>query len=153
MTSPDSSASLTKTAAALGHLLRRTRRPIVELGQILYLAEKAHLHRWGRLITGATYLASPNGPCLHVWPDSASISSVPSDELSVSDLTALDEALANVTGLSADKLSARTKDAAWRHCRKGVPDDKFVLLPVEAMAHGSPRQADLIAHLKDPHPG
>lgn len=49
--------------AALTYLAQRVGDVVdVELGQLLYLAEKLHLERYGRFICGDRYLATDDGP-------------------------------------------------------------------------------------------
>lgn len=54
--------SLHKALASLAYLVKHTDETLYPVMKMIYVAEKRHLERYGRLITGDTYVAMEKGP-------------------------------------------------------------------------------------------
>lgn len=143
--------------------------------KLVYLADKLHLEKYGRLIFGDWYAALSYGPVpshsydilkyvrgdrptslakharqvLAVDPKSNAITVLREpdlDELSASDIECLDEAIAKFSQLGFSGLKRLTHDAAY----DATPLNGEMSL--EAIASTTARAAELIQHLSDPHP-
>lgn len=151
--------------------------------KMLYLADKDHLGRYGRTIVGDDYVAMQNGPvpdraynlCKYVRGDREHFDPLPGarallkmegnkivllcepdlDELSKSDLAALDEAakIFRKGGWKAvrDASHDAAFQAAWDEAR--AQDKGMVWMDFNAIASTLPNGAALIEYLADPHPG
>lgn len=143
--------------------------------KVLYLADKYHLHRYGRFVFGDTHCALPHGPvpqgaydliksvrgdpsCLEEYGPAGQamrmegntivpLREADTDVFSASDVECLDEAISEFGRLSFAQIKARTHDAAY----KATP--RCGEIAVEAIAALSDDPVPLIQHLADPHPG
>lgn len=131
-----------KALEALVYVAQRTpRHDMYKALKALYVADKLHLARYGRLIYGETYSALPHGPVPQGAYDAARAledgrnNPFPSEllhaalsrfgqqlvprrdpdlqELSKSDVECLDEAIRDLAFDSFDQVKAKTHDAAW----------------------------------------
>lgn len=172
-----------KTAAAIGYLVKSTGADLYPVMKMLYLADKVHLGKYGRTVTGDEYVAMGKGPvpdraynlCKYVRGDRAQFDSFPDaksffamsgnrltllrepdmDELSASDVKALDEACAIYAKGGWKAVADASHDAAWdaawkKASARGV---KMVDMDLNAVASTLPNAAALIDYLADPHPG
>lgn len=57
-----SAFSIEKATVAVAYLAKETGETLYPVMKLIYLAEKLHLERYGRLITGDTYVAMAKGP-------------------------------------------------------------------------------------------
>jgi uncharacterized phage-associated protein len=164
-----------KATEALVYVASRVRdHDLYATLKVLYLADKRHLHRYGRFVFGDTHYALPHGPVpqgaydiikgLRNEPNGRQYESAQlalrmegntimpqrdadTDVFSASDLECLDEAIAEFGRLSFAELKTRTHDAAYKatsHCGE---------IAIEAIAALSDDPVPLIQHLSDPHPG
>jgi len=60
---------LPKAIASIAYLVKQTQESLYPLMKMIYLAEKCHLERYGRMITGDTYVAMAKGPVPSVTYD------------------------------------------------------------------------------------
>jgi hypothetical protein len=172
-----------KAIAAIGYLVNSTGADLYSVMKMVYLADKVHLSRYGRTVSGEEYAAMKNGPvpefsyalCKflqgkkgHFEPkpdakeflvlngnDFELLRAPDMDELSLSDREALDEAV-NVY-----------RAGGWRAVRKHSHDRAFDAawnaaearnsgsnpMAVAAIASILPNGPELIEFLSDPHPG
>jgi uncharacterized phage-associated protein len=142
--------------------------------KLVYLADKAHLERYGSLIFGDRYAALDYGPvasnaydALKVArgderastriPDIQSALSVVGqtlrvhrapdlDYLSASDLECLDYAIEHFADLTFGELKALTHDDAYHATARNT------FIRVEAIAATLPNGAEVVQHLTDPYP-
>lgn len=152
----DNDAPLDKTAAAVAYLaVRRSHHLQPEaLGHLLYLADTRHIQRWGRPVGEVGYRATDQGPCLKAWPtDAQLLAARPDETLSASDLMVLDEVLANVRGCSVHEIAVKARNKVWRHVRQHRATREDPDISLEDFAWGSPNREQLVAHLRDRHPG
>ena len=142
------------------------------ISKILYLANKEHLEKYGRLICGDSYLAMKYGPVpsniydllkaakekQEIAPTKASftvlqewqVKSLRSpnlDAFSDSDLECLNNALQKYGNLSFNQLTDLSYDEAWK------ATDRNTLINIEKIIGTLNNQKELIAHLQDPYPG
>lgn len=156
-----------KATEALLYVTSRTGGDMYVTLKLLYLADKCHLHRFGRFIFGDRYYALPHGPV----PDGAyaivkrarqpegaasftvaANQIVPSrsadlDVFSASDIECLDEAVRDFGRLSFNEIKQLTHDAAYSAT---TPNG---LIAVSAIAALAEDPAALLQHLADSHPG
>jgi uncharacterized phage-associated protein len=139
--------------------------------KVLYFADKAHLSRYGRFITGDVYVAMRHGPVpsgaydliKQARGDGWVACSAPVEQafqveqksvrplrsanmmlLSASDVECLDESIAQYGHLSFSKLKAIShKDAAYQ------ASDENDRIPVEAIAATLPDSSALLDYLRD----
>ena len=144
--------------------------------KVLYLADKYHLHRYGRFIFGDSHHALPKGPVPQgaydiikwVRGDANGFRYEPAEQamriagnsvlpqrdadtdiFSASDLECLNEAIGEFGRLPFGKLKEITHDAAY----KATPAcAEISVAAIAALADDSVR-VTLIQHLADPHPG
>ena len=171
-----------KTVASIGYLVQQTEADLYSVMKMLYLADKAHLGAFGRTITGDTYTAMEKGPlperaynlCKYVRGTRANFSPMPEacdllqmdgfkfrlltepdlDELSRSDIEALDQAAALHRDGGWQALFNAAHDDAWRHSwdqaqSRGVGSIGMDIIDI-ARSVGSDDLADFVY---DPHPG
>lgn len=171
-----------KTVASIGYLVQQTGADLYSVMKMLYLADKAHLGAFGRTITGDTYTAMEKGPlperaynlCKYVRGTRANFSPMPEardllqmdgfkfrlltepdlDELSRSDIEALDQAAALHRDGDWQALFNAAHDDAWRHSwdeaqSRGVGSIGMDIIDI-ARSVGSDDLADFVY---DPHPG
>jgi hypothetical protein len=142
-----------KTAAALRYLIEGLSLPPETLAEVLYLAELEHLHRWGRLITHAQYVAVRPGVRLAQAPSAGKLRLASLNDLSVSDTLVLDEMMVFARTNGPTSVKRRAKDAVWLRLRKAASTEDPVPMTMADMASLSPDAEALLAHLRDPHPG
>lgn len=148
--------SMNKTAAAVAYLAVRRRDHLqpITLGHLLYLADTRHVQRWGRPVGDVGYWATAQGPRLKAWPTPAMlVAARPDDTLSASDLMVLDEVLANVQGCTINEIGLKARNKVWRHVRQAKTTREDPEISLEDFAWGSPNRDQLLAHLRDRHPG
>lgn len=183
MTRQSASFDAAKAVAAIGYLVRTTGADLYSVMKMLYLADKSHLAGYGRTISGDVYTAMKRGPvperaynlCKFVAGKRSSFDPMPNarellgmegnsfvlnaepdlDELSRSDVAALDDA------------AAVYREGGWRAVFAESHDDAWSAAWQEAQARGSgsldmhlsaiastlPNAAELIEFMADPHPG
>lgn len=138
-------------AAAL-YLARRVPAPTFEkLSALLYLADRAHLSRFGALICGGAYEAMRHGPTpgplLTLARQGFDLTGTPDmDELSPAALEVMGEVLARYGEEEGAALSALTQGEDWKTCPPGQP------MTPEAIARTLPNARAVLEHLADPHP-
>jgi len=141
--------------------------------KVLYIADKCHLHRYGRFIFGDTHHALPYGPVpqgaydivkavagrsnaaayvealrsIRVQGNTLTALREPNEEVfSNSDIECLEEAIHHYGSLSFEELKALTHDEAFLATRRGGE------IAVDAIAALAEHPVTLIQHLNDPHP-
>ncbi|MEX1828850.1 Panacea domain-containing protein [Luteibacter sp. CQ10] len=168
-----------KAVAALAYLFRNSEADLYAAMKMMYLADRAHLERFGRFIAGDAYVAMENGPA----PDGAyrmlkavrgdepratgaeaakaafqflgsnkfTVARDPDyDELSRSDVECLDEAIATYKATGWAGLRRAAHDKAWEE----VWADRATqadYMPVETIA--AMLGQDVLEHVRDPFPG
>lgn len=172
-----------KAVAALGFLIEKTGETLYPLMKMLYLADKMHLSRYGRFIAGEEYVAMKKGPVpSHTYnlvkilrgdrqaipgmPNMASyfiygpdheitILSAPDyDELSDSDIECLEEIARVHEHVGKWAVRDMSHDKSWKKTWTEKPShSKARMMDVISIAEEADANRDLIAHLKDPHPG
>ena len=163
-----------KATEALLYVARRIRgQDLYTTLKVLYVADKHHLHRYGRFIFGDAHHALPHGPvpqgaydilkwlrgdsgrryepareALRVEGNTVmALRDAETDVFSVSDLECLNQAIEEFGRLPFSELKRKTHDEAYKatpHCGQ---------IAVEAIAALSDDPVPLIQHLADPHPG
>lgn len=147
------SEDLAACRAAVLYLAQRVPAPTFEaLSALLYLADRAHLSRYGALMLGGAYEAMRHGPtptaflCLaRTWP--LDLTAAPDmDELSPAVLEALDGVTAQHGQVSPEALSALSRDEAWATVPPGEA------LTAARIAATLPNARAVLDYLADPHP-
>jgi uncharacterized phage-associated protein len=142
------------------------------ISKILYFADKAHLVRYGRFISGDSYVAMKHGPapsdtydilkavrfgldyCYEVAPETAfsvdnymviPFRAADLDVFSDSDIECLDEAITLYGTKTFGELTRLSHDEAWN----ATGDNEF--MDIELIA-ATLNDADLLEHLQDPYP-
>lgn len=171
-----------KTLASIGYLVRQTEADLYSVMKMLYLADREHLGAFGRTITGDAYMAMEKGPvperaynlCKYVRGSRETFAPLPEakellrmeghkfvlvaepdlDELSRSDIDALDKAAAmhRAGGWKAvfDESHDPAWAAAWEEARScGLGSIGMDLTDI-ARSLGNDALADFVL---DPHPG
>ncbi|CAM3868688.1 type II toxin-antitoxin system antitoxin SocA domain-containing protein [Deinococcus frigens] len=139
-------------AAAL-YLARNVPTPTFEkLSALLFLADCAHLARYGALMFGGAYEAMRDGPTPTAFLHLARSSQL---DLSASpDVSELSDGVMDVLGEvmhlhgeeTAEEVSAKTRVEAWQ----SVPPGQA--MTAAHIAHTLPNAAAVLEHLADPHP-
>lgn len=172
-----------KAATAIGYLVRKTGADLYSVMKMLYLADKAHLGRYGRTITGDVYVAMQRGPvpdraynlCKFVRGDRTHFDPLPGarelfqltgndiallcdpdmDELSRSDVAALDEAVSIYERGGWKAVFKESHDPAWEAAWKEAEarGTGMVGMDINAIASTLSNAAELIEYMADPHPG
>lgn len=138
-------------AAAL-YLAGRVTAPTFEkLSALFYLADLAHLGRYGALMFGGHYEALRDGPApsalLHLTRAGLDLGGVPDlGELSPAMLEALGEAVAQHGQARPEEVSAVTRGEVWTAKEAGQP------ITAQDMARTLPNARAVLEHLEDPHP-
>ena len=141
-----------------------------KLSKILYFAERKHLARFGRPITGDWYIAMRNGPVPSNIYDYLKIvkgetsnkdeslktyfevegayfvtakEQADKDELSETDLECLDESIKENRNLSFETLTNKSHDSAW----KNAPGDEKIDFIEIAKAEGADQE--MIEYIQD----
>ncbi|MBW4053571.1 MAG: SocA family protein [Proteobacteria bacterium] len=165
-----------KATEALLYVARRVRdHDLYATLKVLYLADKHHLHRYGRFIFGDAHHALPHGPvpqgaydilkwvrgddgrryeparhAMRVEGNTVMpLRDAEADVFSSSDLECLERAIEEFGRLPFGKLKEITHDAAYNathHCAE------IAIEAIAALADDQVR-VPLIQHLADPHPG
>lgn len=171
-----------KTVASIGYLVQQTGADLYSVMKMLYLADKAHLGAFGRTITGDSYTAMEKGPlperaynlCKYVRGSASTFTPMPQardflqmegynfclvtqpdlDELSSSDIEALDQAASLHKQGGWKELFDASHDAAWRDAWSeaqscGIGSISMDLVDI-ARSVGNEDLADFVY---DPHPG
>src|SRR5574337_40126 len=172
-----------KAAAAIGYLVQRTGADLYSVMKMLYLADKVHLENYGRTIAGDVYVAMEKGPvpdraynlCKFVRGDRDHFDALPEarqlfqmrgyafellvdpdlDELSRSDLSALDEAAEVFLKGGFNAVYSASHDGAWQASweKAKACGSRMTNMDFNAIASTLPNGAALIEFLADPHPG
>lgn len=172
-----------KAAAALAYLVQETGAEMYAALKMLYLADKGHLEKYGRTITGDSYVAMKQGPvpdraynmCKFVRGDRSYFDELPEarerlrlrsnsfelltppdlDALSASEKDALDEWIAEFRRGGWRVLWRRSHDAAWSAAwaEARARDRGAIEMDLRAIAATLPNGPALIEYLTDPHPG
>lgn len=138
-------------AAAL-YLAAHTGAPSFEkLSALLYLADRAHLSRFGALMFGGTYEAMRHGPTpgplLALARQGLDLSAAPDmEELSPAALEVLGEVLALHGEEEAAQVSAAARGTDWQTCAPGLP------MTAADIARTLPNARAVLEYLADPHP-
>lgn len=171
-----------KAIASIGYLVQQTGADLYSVMKMIYLADKVHLGRYGRTITGDMYTAMSKGPvperaynlCKYVRGDRERFDPMPSardyfnlvdhnfdilvapdlEELSASDIEALDE-VAQVHSRGGWKaVFEASHDAAWRDAWEQAQANGVgsIAMSMTAIAEAT-GNLELVAFLRDPHPG
>jgi uncharacterized phage-associated protein len=156
------------------YIAEQLRQPsFQQIASILYLADKLHLTRYGRFITGDRYIAMEYGPVpsniYDMLKAARSINGPIADELtpgfsvqderiviphraadldwiSDSERECLDETIAQYGALSFRQLTEVSHDTAWQSTER----NREIALEAILTSIGSP--APLLEHLRDPNP-
>jgi uncharacterized phage-associated protein len=174
-----------KTMAALAYLFRETRESMYPVLKMLYLADKLHLARWGRYIGHDDYCAMSQGPvpsyaydllksvrgeAVRRQMDVAAAKrafryegdhrftvavDVDLDDLSESDLAALDDVVSTYRIYGSKGIRELSHDDAWQTAWSGATRlfRKSVPLNVVAVAKAGDAPSWVFEHLKDTAPG
>lgn len=172
-----------KAIAAVGYLAENTGESMYPLMKMMYLADRLHLWRYGRLIAGDTYSAMKEGPVPSVTYDllkhvrgeqknvpgvalaertfaygpnhKVSLKMAPDyGELSASDVECLAEVVNLLKKHGSVSIRDMSHDTAWEKSRAGL--SKFLRacnMSIEDIAAQSDDGADLLEYLRDPQPG
>lgn len=138
-------------AAAL-YLAQRVTAPTFEkLSALLYLADRAHLARYGALMFGGHYEALRDGPApsafLHVTRAGLDLTGAADlEDLTPAMLEALAETAAQYGQASPEAVSAHTRGEAWQAWEAGQP------ITAEDLARTLPNARAVLEYLADPHP-
>jgi len=144
--------------------------------KVIYFADTAHLHQYGRFIFGDQYVAMNYGPvpssaydiikyvrdntvwrldcqeakdAFRVEGDSvAAFANADLDFFSESDRECLDEAIKKYGDLSFDALHQISRQDHAYQCA-----DRNAFMTIESIAETAPDKDALLEYLRDPHPG
>jgi len=134
--------------------------------KVLYFADKKHLERYGRFITGDRYVAMEKGPVpsgaydivkdvrdrrtdsydsdFRIVGNKINILRKPNTELlSISDIQCLDEAIEEISPLSFDEVRRKSHDDAYRAA------DENDFISVEDIINTLPCKDALLKHLTE----
>lgn len=172
-----------KAIAAIGYLIDRTHETLYPLMKMMYLADRLHLRRYGRFISGDTYTAMSEGPVpsitydlmkhvrgdrkyvpgtdraeaafSYVHPYVFTLRSEPAyDELSASDIECLGEVVSLLNSFGCQSIVNMSHDEAWANKRKGLRAFMRTCdMSIEDIASHQENAEVLLAHLRDTHPG
>ena len=143
-----------------------------KIAKILYEADKLHLERYGRFISGDEYIAMEYGPVPTATYDMIKASTgetntyssivsgrfvvegnvvkpicdVDCDEFSDSDIKCLDEAIKKLKGYSFTQRTEHSHDLAWENTTRNAP------ISIELIAKTLPNSEDVLGYLVNPHP-
>ncbi|MDO4244686.1 MAG: hypothetical protein Q4C89_01510 [Deinococcus sp.] len=140
-------------AAAL-FLAQHAPAPTFEkVSALFYLADRAHLSRYGALICGGTYEAMRHGPTpgplltlTRQGLDLTAGAAPDMEELSPAALEVMGEVLALYGEDAPEEVSARTRGEDWKTCPPGLP------MTAAHIARTLPNARAVLEHLADPHP-
>lgn len=172
-----------KALAALGYLVQQSEADLYSVMKMLYLADKEHLSRYGRTVTGDDFTAMEHGPlpehtyglCKFVRGQKVHFDAMPDarehlaldgnvfrllsppdlDALSISDRRALDSALTIYAGGGWQAVRAASHDAAWDAAWASARARGVgsISIALETIVASLPNAAQLMDYLSDPHPG
>lgn len=171
-----------KAVASIGYLVQKTGADLYSVMKMLYLADKLHLGRYGRTITGDSYTAMSKGPvperaynlCKYVrgshdrfdpMPSARNILSMTDnnfellvepdlDELSLSDIEALEEVAAVHIRGGWRAVYEQSHDKPWSAAWEAAQSVGLgsVNIDIREIARDSGGDT-LVDFLLDPHPG
>lgn len=171
-----------KAVASIGYLVQQTGADLYSVMKMLYLADKLHLGRFGRTITGDMYTAMEKGPvperaynlCKFVQGTRASFDPMPNakdylvlvgfnfdlksdpdlEELSTSDVAALQEVAAIHRSGGWKAVANESHDASWTRAwrRAQSAGCGSVGMDLRDIAQDVGGN-DLVDYVIDPHPG
>jgi len=157
-----------KTHEVILYIAQRVDQPTLHtICKLMYFADKLHLEAYGRFITGNTYIAMEYGPVpSEAYDYLKGVRRAGQDDdiemrryyvvprrdpdlgqLSESDVECLDEALREYGELSFGQLTDASHDEAWQ---RTLPNRAISL---ENIIASMDQPDDLLAHLRDQHPG
>lgn len=171
-----------KAIASIGYLVQQTGADLYSVMKMIYLADKVHLGRYGRTITGDIYTAMSKGPvpersynlCKFVAGKRDRFDPMPEaraflrlvdynfellvtpevEELSASDIEALDEVAAVHQAGGWKAVFEGSHDSAWREAWEKAQANGVgsIDMPLETIAEAT-GSSHLVDFLRDPHPG
>ena len=171
-----------KAIAAIAYLVKQTGASMYPVMKMMYLADKLHLGKYGRFISGDTYCAMAKGPvpsCTyrmiqHVRGDCDDqvglgtareffsygadhqivINKLPDfDELSASDVECLDEIVRVYKNVGRYAVRDMSHDDAWRKAWGDSISSRAKPMPIEVIAAELDNAGILLKHLADSQPG
>lgn len=172
-----------KAVAAIGYLVQQTGADLYSVMKMLYLADRAHLERFGRTVTGDEYVAMKNGPvpdraynlCKFVRHEREHFDAAPHarellrmeehriellaepdlEELSRSDISALAEAAAIYHRGGWRAVLRESHDGAWASAwdEALASGRRCSSMDLDTIAESLPNGEALLAYLADRHPG
>jgi uncharacterized phage-associated protein len=167
--------------SAMLYIVSRLEEPSFHrIAKIMYFADRCHLERYGRFVFGGSYRAYPYGPVpQNVYgmlkaaegkPDGKSaegpfrvrrtrnpvveaLGEPDMDLLSASDLECLNEAISAWGNKPFVQLTDASHDAAWTAAyERRSGSKKTVEITLEDLILSLENGAQLLEHLRDPHP-
>jgi len=152
-----------KSIEVILYIATRVKNPTLHtIFKIMYFADKLHISKYGRFITGDSYIAMEYGPVPGAAyditkeppPDDIKVSgyhlvplrSAKEDEFSESDLECLNQAISEHGNKSFGQLTDESHDEAWHI----APENG--VMTVESIVMMLPDSDDLLAFLKNQHP-
>jgi hypothetical protein len=172
-----------KALAAIAYLVQETGADLYSVMKMLYLADKAHLGKYGRSVTGDEFTAMSKGPvpegayglCKFVrgersyfdaMPDArervvltGNVFSFPTpptfDELSISDRRALDEVAGVFKAGGWEAVKDASHDGAWKAAwaEAEARGTGSIAIALSTIVATLPNGPALMEYLEDPHPG
>lgn len=160
-----------KATETIVYLANRIDDPTkMKIFKLLYFADKLHMSRYGRFITGDTYVAMEHGPvpsriytitqevergkesAAFTMPDNKRITPLRQAdlyELSQTEIECLDETLGRLGHLTASQLRARSHSSAWSKMTgdgamfNNDSPSKSVPIPLELIVEELPNAAEV----------
>lgn len=172
-----------KAVAALAYLVEATSESMYSLLKMMYLADKLHLQRYGRFITGDSYCAMKQGPVpsstyaifqhlkgavrrpefevasryLNYQPERAhavSLFARPDyDELSVGELECLETIVETCRQYGKWAVRDMSHDKAWQETWLKRIFKASIPMDISDIARQFENSEALLKHLEDSHPG
>lgn len=172
-----------KATAAIGYLVKSTGADLYSVMKMLYLADKEHLQCYGRTISGDQYVAMQKGPvpdraynlCKFIRGQRDHFDAMPTardwlrlnhnnfeilrepdlDELSNSDVAALDKAASVYKNGGWRAVYQASHDDAWRAAwgEATARSSQCAGMELDSVASTLPNAAAIIEFLSDSHPG
>ena len=172
-----------KAIAAIAYLVEQSGADLYAVMKMVYLADRTHLGKFGRTITGDEYTAMEKGPlpersynmCKYIrgqrsyfdaLPDARSrlrmignnfelVSPPDLDVFSKSDLSALNETVSLYRRGQFGAIWKASHDAAWKAAWEKAEARGIgsISMDLDSIAASLPDSAALIEYLEDPHPG
>lgn len=164
-----------KAAEAILYLANRLENASYHsIAKLLYFADKLHLERYGRFITGDNYVAMEYGPVpshaynmmqhpriyrapfsvdrKHDIPFIIPNRDADIDELSQSDINCLDEVIAKYGDKTFNAKTNASHDAAWQTAWEARGNKNSSPMSVESIVKSFSNYEALLTHLQDPFP-